>query len=129
MKASNKALDAPIQHPYAVLLVALLVSFFALQEIVDLEHRTLRIGVDSSIESLLPAGGPELETYAAVRDKFVGDDLLIVVWQADDLFTPEGLAALKRLTRRLNKNARRRARRQPGIRYLRTRDRRLDQRR
>ena len=103
MKASNKALDAPIQHPYAVLLVALLVSFFALQEIVDLEHRTLRIGVDSSIKSLLPAGGPALETYAAVRDKFVGDDLLIVVWQADDLFTPEGLAALKRLTRRLNK--------------------------
>ena len=100
---SKKIIDAFVEHPYVVLFIALLVSFFALKEIVDLENRTLKISVDSSIESLLPAGGPELETYAAVRDQFVGDDLLIVVWQADDLFTPEGLAALKRLTRKLEK--------------------------
>ena len=103
---SKKIIDAFVEHPYVVLFIALLVSFFALKEIVDLENRTLKISVDSSIESLLPAGGPELETYAAVRDQFVGDDLLIVVWQADDLFTPEGLAALKRLTRKLEKNSR-----------------------
>ncbi len=100
---SKRIITAFVEHPYVVVLLALLVGFFALQEVVDLENRTLKISVDSSIESLLPAGGPELETYAAVRDQFVGDDLLIIVWQADDLFTPEGLAALKRLTRRLEK--------------------------
>ena len=102
---AKKLLAAFVDHPYVVVFIALLVSFFALKEIVDLDTRRLKIEVDSSIEGLLPAGGPELETYATVRDKFVGDDLLIVVWQADDLFTPEGLAALKRLTRRLEKTA------------------------
>ena len=102
---AKKLLAAFVDHPYVVVCIALLVSFFALREIVDLDTRRLKIEVDSSIEGLLPSGGPELETYATVRDKFVGDDLLIVVWQADDLFTPEGLAALKRLTRRLEKTA------------------------
>ena len=86
-----------------VLLLALVTSAFAAAEIIDFEKRKLRVEIDSSIESLLPADGPELATYAAVRDQFVGDDLLIVVWEAQDLFSPEGLASLKRFTRRLEK--------------------------
>jgi predicted RND superfamily exporter protein len=86
-----------------VLLAALVVTFFAFSETVDLKNRRIKVDVDSSIENLLPHGGPALEVYASVRERFVGDDVLIVVWLSDDLFTPARLAGLKRLTRRLEK--------------------------
>lgn len=99
----SKILDLLVDHPYVVLLVASVITVFAFNETIDLENRRIKISVDSSIENLLPADGPELKIYAETREKFVGDDVLIVVWLADDLFTPERLGALKRLTRRLKK--------------------------
>jgi len=99
----SKLLNWLIDHPFVVLLFALVITFLAFSETVDLQNRRVRVSVDSSIENLLPADGAALQVYAEVRDKFVGDDMLIVAWLTDDLFTPEHLAALKRLTRRLEK--------------------------
>jgi predicted RND superfamily exporter protein len=97
----SKILDFFVDHPYVVIGLALVISCFALNETIDLDNRRVNIAVDSSIENLLPADGPDLKVYADTREKFVGDDVLIVVWLADDLFSPERLAALKRLTARL----------------------------
>ncbi|MFT4581452.1 MAG: putative RND superfamily exporter protein [Gammaproteobacteria bacterium] len=97
----SKFLDSFVDHPYVVLGLALIITCFALNETIDLDNRRVNIAVDSSIENLLPADGPKLKVYAETREKFVGDDVLIVVWLADDLFSPERLAALKRLTGRL----------------------------
>ncbi len=99
----SKLLEWLVDHPYVVVLFAIFVFFFAFDETVDTQNRRIKISVDSSIENLLPAEGPTLKVYASVRDRFIGDDVLIVVWLADDLFTPERLAALKRLARRLEK--------------------------
>ena len=99
----SKILDSLVDHPYVVLFVALLIGIFAAGETFDLDNRKINISVDSSIENLLPADGPELKIYAETREKFVGDDVLIVVWLSDELFSPERLGALKRLTRRLKK--------------------------
>ena len=99
----SKLLDWLVDHHYVVLLFGLVVTVLAIDQAVDLENRRIRISVDSSIENLLPASGEALQVYTKVRDKFVGDDMLIVVWLSDDLFTPQRLASLKRLTRRLKK--------------------------
>ena len=99
----SKLLNGLVDHPYVVAFFAFVITFFAFNETIDLQNRQVRVSVDSSIENLLPAEGTALKVYTNVRDKFVGDDVLIVVWLADDLFTPERLAALKRLTRRLEK--------------------------
>lgn len=100
---NSKCLDWLVDHPYLVVVFTLVITFFAFTETIDLKHRRVRVSVDSSIENLLPAEGSALQTYAKVRDKFVGDDVLIIVWLSDDLFTPERLAGLKRLTRRLDR--------------------------
>ena len=99
----SKLLDWLVDHHYVVLLFGFVVTAVAIGEAVDLENRRIRVSVDSSIENLLPASGEALQVYDKVRDKFVGDDILIVVWLSDDLFTPQRLASLKRLTRRLKK--------------------------
>lgn len=99
----SKLLNWLIDHPYVVVFSAAVVTALAFNETVDLQNRRIRISVDSSIENLLPAEGTALQVYTDVRDTFIGDDVLIVVWLADDLFTPARLAALKRLTRALEK--------------------------
>ena len=99
----SNTLDWLVDHPYVVLLFGLLVGIFAVGETFDFDNRKVNITVDSSIENLLPADGPDLKIYAETREKFVGDDVLIVVWLSENLFTPQNLAALKQLTRRLKK--------------------------
>ena len=97
----SKLLDWLVDHPFAVLLPILIVTGIALNETIDLKTGAVRVEVDSSIENLLPAQGPALAVYEKVREKFIGDDLLIVVIQTDDLFTVGNLAILKALTRKL----------------------------
>ena len=92
-----------VYHPFAVVLLAALMVAAAVTEVVDFENKTLKIHIDSSVDSLLPSSGVGLETYARVRDQFVGDDFLVVVLYADDLFTPKGLDSLNEVTRALGK--------------------------
>jgi predicted RND superfamily exporter protein len=91
-------LDAVVDHPVVVIVVALASTALAFNETIDLEHGRVNVAVDSSIENLLPAEGKALQVYTMVRDKFIGDDVLIVVWITEDLFTPRRLAALKEMT-------------------------------
>ena len=97
----SKLLDAIVDHPLWCLTPIVIVACLALTEMVDFESRKLRIRIDSSIENLLPAEGPALAVYEKVREKFIGDDYLIVALVSDNLFTPARLEALKTLTRRL----------------------------
>lgn len=101
--SKKRFLGALVDHPYIVIGAVLLIIFIALQEIVDLGNESIRLEINTSIESLLPASGPDLDTYTFVRDQFIGDDLLIVVLQASNLFSPKGLESLQRLTRALEK--------------------------
>ncbi len=95
---ARKLASACVDYPFVVLTAMVLVSYVSLVQLVDFDTRSLQLGIDSSVESLLPASGPAIDTYAAVREQFVGDDLLVVLWQAKDLFSPEGLAGLQRVT-------------------------------
>ncbi len=88
-------------RPRLVLLLAALVALVAVSGLFDWRQARTRLGVDASIGALLPTGGERLARFEAVRARFRSDDLLLVVWQGDALFTPAGLAAFKRLTRRI----------------------------
>ncbi|MEQ8230165.1 MAG: MMPL family transporter [Gammaproteobacteria bacterium] len=87
-------------------LILVLVAFAVLAALrVVVEWPSLRpsLRVDPSIRALLPASGPDLALLEAVRERYASDDLLLVVWRGDALFTPDTLAAFKRLTRRIER--------------------------
>jgi predicted RND superfamily exporter protein len=58
----------------------------------------IRIQVQSTIESVLPAGDPEVGYYAKVRETFGSDDVAVIGVQAQDLFAPATLEKIARIT-------------------------------
>lgn len=81
-------------RPAAVLiahgLVTLVLGFFALQ-----------VRIESSIESVLPAGDPSVQYYADIRGTFGSDDVAVIGVRADDLFSESTLEKIQRITERV----------------------------
>src|SRR5437867_12191793 len=79
------------RHPLAVVLANLLVTavlgFYALQ-----------LRIESSLESMLPAGDPKVEYYAQTRAVFGSDDVAVVGVRARDIFAPSTIAKIARVT-------------------------------
>src|SRR5256885_5946725 len=73
-----------------LLLLFLLTAFFA--------YYARQIRIDSSVESMLPAGDPEKQYYDEVRRLFGSDDLAVIGVIADNIYTPQVLEKVKRLT-------------------------------
>ena len=59
------------------------------------------VRVDPSIRSLLPTTGDEIEFLEEVQNRYSSDDLLLVTWIDENLFSPSNLASFKKLTRRI----------------------------
>jgi len=57
-----------------------------------------RVRIESSLESVLPSGDPEIAYYEQVRAQFGGDDVGVIGVRADDLFSPSTLAKIARVT-------------------------------
>src|SRR5438477_8152264 len=79
------------RHPLAVVLANLLVTamlgFYALQ-----------LRIESSLESMLPAGDPKVEYYSQIRAIFGSDDVAVVGVRARDIFAPSTIAKIARVT-------------------------------
>lgn len=58
----------------------------------------LRLRIEGSLESVLPAGDPRVRYYADVRATFGSDDVAVVGVLADDLFAPATLSKIARVT-------------------------------
>src|SRR5215510_11854220 len=85
-----------VYRPWLVLvLIALLTGFFA--------YYARQIRIDSSVESLLPAGDPEKRYYDEVRQLFGRDDVGVVGIITDDVYTPETFQKIQRLTAEIRK--------------------------
>src|SRR5215510_9467917 len=85
-----------VYRPWLVLvLIALLTGFFA--------YYARQIRIDSSVESLLPAGDPEKRYYDEVRQLFGRDDVGIVGIITDNIYTPETFQKIQRLTMEIKK--------------------------
>jgi predicted RND superfamily exporter protein len=58
----------------------------------------LKVRFDSSIEIWFMDNDPNLEEYHDFLDRFEGDEIIVIGVFADDVFTPETLAAIDRIT-------------------------------
>lgn len=85
-----------VRHPLLFVIANLLVTGV-------LGFYALRIRVESSLESMLPAGDPEVSYYDSVRATFGSDDVAVVGVQAYDLFAAETLEKIARVTDALGK--------------------------
>src|SRR5881296_1184675 len=63
----------------------------------------LRIRIENSLESLLPAGDPKVAYYNTIRALFGSDDVGVIGVRADDVFAPSTIAKIARVTDALAK--------------------------
>ena len=91
------------RYPWLILVVAAGLALLAGSRLLDFGTGELKLEIDSSLVGLLPTSGAELATYEQVRDRFGGDDILLVAWFSDALFTADKLRRLKRFTRRIER--------------------------
>jgi hypothetical protein len=80
-----------VRHPLLVL--ALHVAVTAV-----LGAYAVQIRIESSLESMLPIGDPEVQYYNTIRATFGSDDVAVIGMRADDLFAAASLQALARVT-------------------------------
>jgi hypothetical protein len=80
-----------VRHPLAVVLANLAAT-------VLLGAFALHLRIENSLESLLPAGDPEVEYYNRIRTRFGSDDVGVIGVRADDLFSAATLEKIARVT-------------------------------
>src|SRR5206468_300542 len=61
------------------------------------------IRIESSLSSVLPAGDPQIEYYAKVRETFGSDDVAMVGIRADNIFAPSTIDMIARVTDKIAK--------------------------
>jgi predicted RND superfamily exporter protein len=88
-------------HPLLALLAVAGLTLFTLQGLVDLRTGEVQLRIDPSTAGLLPPEGPERELYEHSRRLFGTDESIVVALGADDVFQPEVLDRVVRMTRRL----------------------------
>ena len=85
-------------HPRLVLALLGAITLAAGAALVETDPLRVSLRLDPSTEPLLPAGDPATAFYReAVRD-FGDDQVYVVAMETDDVFQPEPLAALRRIT-------------------------------
>ncbi len=85
-----------VRHPLTVVVANLVVTLV-------LGMYAVHVRIENSIESLLPAGDPEVEYYNRTRAIFGSDDVAVIGVLADDIFAPGTLQKLARVTDALGK--------------------------
>lgn len=85
------------ERPGLVLALVAALSLAALHGVVDLRSGALRLAVDPAIDRMLPEGDEARAFYDHARQLFGSDELLLVVL-VGDVFAPDALAAIQRLT-------------------------------
>ncbi|MGI9590790.1 MAG: efflux RND transporter permease subunit, partial [Myxococcota bacterium] len=96
-----RLLDFVSQRPLVVLLALAVPTLAALAGVLDLRTGQLRVRVDPSVERLLPVNDPERRFWLEARRLFGEDKTVLVALPTDDVFTPENLARVDRITRAL----------------------------
>ncbi len=99
----KQLIDFIVNRSGFLVLLALILAGYSSYRLVDFKTATLNIDVDASLTGLLPVRGEALDTYKRVRDRFGGDDILLVAWFDDELFSSDILRRLKRFSRRVQR--------------------------
>lgn len=89
-------------HALLVLAAVAAISLAALHGIVDLRTGRMRLEVDPSVERLLPEGDDERLFFDRTRQLFGASEFVLVLLAGErDVFEPETLARIQRVTRRI----------------------------
>jgi len=80
-----------VRHPVLVVVANLAITAV-------LGFYAARIRIESTIESVLPAGDPEVSFYDEVRATFGSDEVGVIGVQAQDLFAPQTLEKIAHIT-------------------------------
>jgi predicted RND superfamily exporter protein len=89
-------------HAWLVLVILALATGLAIAQIVDLRTGQPRLGMDTSIEQLLPSGDESRAFYDRARKLFGNDEtLLLVLHRPEGIFERDVLAAIARLSKRV----------------------------
>lgn len=89
------------RHAGWVVGIALALSLMALPALVDLHTGRPTVTIDPSIDALLPAQNAERRFFERTARTFGDDQSILVVLQAEDIFSLNTLARVKRLTEQL----------------------------
>ena len=86
------------ERPGWVLAAVLAFTLFCLAGLVDPRTGAPRLGIDPSATGMLPSGGKERELYEKARRLFGSDESIIVGVGALDVFAPDVLERVTRMT-------------------------------
>ncbi|HME72274.1 MAG TPA: MMPL family transporter [Myxococcota bacterium] len=86
-----------------VLLGIALLTAVALAGIVEIRTGSLRLPIDPSTDRLLPSTGDDRLFYDKVRRLFGSEEVLVVAFSAEDIFTSDHLRRIQRLTDRIGR--------------------------
>ncbi|MAG30062.1 MAG: hypothetical protein CL908_04110 [Deltaproteobacteria bacterium] len=88
-----------LAHRASVAVALALLTLLAAAGIFDPIRGVARIRIDPSLNEMLPAEDPARRFYAELVERFGSDDVVVVSFRSDSLFSPAGLASLVRATR------------------------------
>jgi predicted RND superfamily exporter protein len=92
-----------VRHAQVLLAIVLVITGLAILQLVDLRSGQIRVGIDPSVERLLSPDDEDYLFYQSARRLFGSDETLLLLLQADDVFTRENLDTISRLTKRLER--------------------------
>lgn len=93
---------AMARRPWLIIGVVVLISIAALLQLVDVRNHTIRLSVDASLDPLIAPDLPAQPVDDAVHARFgAPDDAVLVLLQADDVYSPASLRRLDALTQAL----------------------------
>lgn len=87
-------------RPGTVLALLGVVSLAAVLQLVQVWPPALRLRIETAVEKILPAEGPDRDLYQHFRETFGNDELLFVGLVTDDVFSRDNLARIERMTER-----------------------------
>lgn len=101
MNLLSRLIEQAVRRPGLLLVATAVLSVVALLQIFALPSFTPRLKLDPTTESLLPLDDRDRQIFERVRNTFGEGETVLMSVRLDPLFTPDNMARIGELTRRL----------------------------
>jgi predicted RND superfamily exporter protein len=92
------------KRPWTSLIVTLLLTIAACVQLFDWRTGSLRLDIDASLDHLIAPNLPATPVDEAVRARFgAPDDTVLVLFQSDNIYSPDSLGRIDALTKSLER--------------------------
>jgi len=92
-----------IRHARWLLLAVAVITVIAVLQLVDVHSGTIKLQIDPSVERLLAQDDEAYRFYQSARRVFGSDETILLLLQADDVFSTQTMDTITRLTQRIEK--------------------------